>query len=160
MSSWYAIYTKPRAEKKVAERLVKRNWDVYCPLRVEFRQWSDRKKKVEVPYFPSYIFINLDSYEKHRSEVLQDPALLNFVFWQGKPAVIPDEEMNTIKEFLHDHDDQSIEVTNYKIGDEITIDMGPLSGLNGVVKSIEKNRTLLVIPALECQLVIRTKKTS
>ena len=91
--------------------------------------------------------------------MLQDPALLNFVFWQGKPAVIRETEMDLIKEFLEEYDDQRIEISNYKIGDKITLEEGPFSGFKGVVSRIEKNRTLLVIPALECQLVIRTNKT-
>lgn len=156
MSEWYALYTKPRSEKKVAERMDKKGWEIYCPLKTEIKQWSDRKKKVEVPYFPSYIFLNLDSYEKRYREVLLDPALLNFVFWQGKPATIRDEEMELIKDFLTKYGDQQISVTGHKIGDEITLDEGPFTGLNGVVTRVEKNKVRLLIPALECQLVIRT----
>lgn len=95
---WYAIYTKPRWEKKVDERLLLKNIQSWCPLQKVERQWSDRKKIVEMPIFKSYVFVHLDL--KERLQVLQTDGVLNFVHHEGKPARIRDEEIELIKKFL------------------------------------------------------------
>ena len=74
---WLVLYTKPRNEKKVAERLTKNGFEVYCPLIKTLRQWSDRKKKVEIPMFSSYVFIHID--EKNRQLPLYDQGVMNYV---------------------------------------------------------------------------------
>ena len=66
---WYVIYTKPRNEKKVADRLKHLGIDVYCPMITMIKQWSDRKKKVQIPLLNSYVFVNLN--EKDRELVFQ-----------------------------------------------------------------------------------------
>ena len=154
MSNWYALYCKSRTEKKAAERLEKNGWEVYCPLKVEVRQWSDRKKKVEVPYFPSYIFARLENYEKQASSILYDPSLVSFVFWQGRPAIISDKEMAEIKEFLEKFKGQKIVSESYKVGTKVTLGKGPFEGKEGVVKEVRKNKIVLVIEAIACQLVV------
>lgn len=96
--SWYALYTKPRWEKKVDERLLLRNIQSWCPLQKVERQWSDRKKVIDEPIFKSYVFVhmNLDD----RLIVLQTDGVLNFVHHEGKPAVVRDEEIEIIKSYL------------------------------------------------------------
>src|SRR5665213_2110975 len=98
---WYAVYTKPRCEKKVADLLVKKNIENYCPLNRVQKQWSDRKKIILEPLFTSYVFVNINSSE--RLSVQQTYGVLNFVFWLNKPAVIRNEEIDIIKRFLNEH---------------------------------------------------------
>jgi len=62
--TWMAVYTKPRSEKKVAERLEKAGIEVYCPLQTVIKQWSDRKKKIKIPVFPSYVFVHVGESER------------------------------------------------------------------------------------------------
>lgn len=95
---WYAIYTRPRWEKKVDERLLLKNIRSWCPLQKVERQWTDRKKIIEDPIFKSYVFvrINLDQ----RLNVLNTDGVLNFVHHNGKPVIIRDEEIETIQSFL------------------------------------------------------------
>ena len=64
MINWYVIYTKPRSEKKVAERLSEDGVEVYCPMIKTIRQWSDRKKKVLLPMFPGYVFVHVSLMDK------------------------------------------------------------------------------------------------
>ena len=64
---WYVVYTKSKQEKKVAEGLKKLGIEAYCPLVTVMKQWSDRKKKVEVPLINSYVFVNID--ERQRDDV-------------------------------------------------------------------------------------------
>lgn len=148
---WMAIYTKPRSEKKVAERLEKADIEVYCPLQTTLKQWSDRKKKVKIPIFPSYVFVKVD--EKGREKVLQDFGVLNFVFWQGRPAVIKEEEIDVIKEHLEESRSET-EI----IGDEITITQGVLSGTKGKIKEIQGNKIILTIESIGITVTINRRK--
>ena len=96
--SWYALYTKPRWEKKVDERLLLRNIQSWCPLQKVERQWSDRKKVIDEPIFKSYVFVHMNL--EDRLIVLQTDGVLNFVHHEGKPAIVRDEEIEIIKSYL------------------------------------------------------------
>ncbi|MGB0429188.1 MAG: transcription termination/antitermination protein NusG [Bacteroidia bacterium] len=154
MSNWYVAYTKPRSEKKAAERLGNAGWEVYCPLKKEIKQWSDRKKKVETPFFTSYLFIKLENYEVQRVELLNDPALLNFVFWQRKPAVISDKEMQDVMDFFDKYEQQNIKADNITVGSSIELGEGPFAGKRGIVKNISAKKVTLVLEQLGIQLVV------
>ena len=143
---WKVVYTKPRSEKKIAERLEQRGFEVYCPLQTTLRQWSDRKKKVSVPVFPSYLFllVNIDESEA----VLQDPAVLNYVYWLGKPAIVREKEISDIKDFLSDNEDSSLEIFNYKRGEDVEVVNGPFKGQHGTIDNIRGGRVSLLIESL------------
>lgn len=96
--NWYALYTKPRWEKKIDSVLVRKGVESWCPLQRVERQWSDRKKIIEDPLFKSYVFVHIDDSEK--TKVLMTDGVLNFVYYLGKPAIIRDEEVDLIKNYL------------------------------------------------------------
>lgn len=154
MSHWYAAYTKPRSEKKATERLNKDGWEVYCPLKKEIKQWSDRKKMVETPFFTSYIFIRLENYEAQRVEVLTDPAVLNFVFWQGKPAIISDKEMKEVMDFFEKYEKQNIVADKVDVGSKISLGVGPFAGKKGTVVKVARKKVTLVLEQLGIQLTV------
>ena len=97
---WYALYTKPRWEKKVDSLLLKKGIETWCPLQKVTRQWSDRKKVIEEPLFKSYVFVRIE--DTDRTKVLMTDGALNFVYYVGKPAVIRNEEIELIKKYLSD----------------------------------------------------------
>lgn len=99
---WYAVYTKPRWEKKIDAALIKKGVESWCPLQKIEKQWSDRKKIIEDPLFKSYVFVRIDVTE--RTKVLMTDGLLNFVHYLGKPAVIKNEEVAIIKSYLAEKD--------------------------------------------------------
>lgn len=99
---WYAVYTKPRWEKKIDTALIKKGVESWCPLQKVEKQWSDRKKIIEDPLFKSYVFVRIDNTE--RTKVLMTDGLLNFVYYLGKPAVIKNEEVEIIKRYLAEKD--------------------------------------------------------
>src|SRR6476620_283455 len=101
-SQWYAVYTKPRWEKKVAGLFEKRGIEHYCPLNKVVKQWSDRKKTVLEPLFKSYVFVHVA--ESKRWELLNIPGIINYVTWLGKPARIKESEIATIRKFLKEFD--------------------------------------------------------
>src|SRR4051812_48560014 len=109
---WYVLYTKPRNEKKVATLLQEKGVEVYCPVKEEVRQWSDRKKKISEPVFKSYIFVSLEDYNGQNIPVLETPGSVRFLWWNKKPGIVRDKEIQAIRDFLN----------NYK-GAEITIEL-------------------------------------
>ena len=142
---WFALYTRPKNEKKVTEQLVKLGIEVYCPLVTQVKQWSDRKKKVETPLISSYVFVNIE--EKDRNKVFEAFGVVRYLFWLGKPAVIRDEEIYLLKDSLKEVI-SSFEISEIKPGDVMNISRGPFQGKEGVVKAVEKNKIQLILKEL------------
>ena len=148
---WFAIYTRPKNEKKVAEQLFKLGIDVYCPMVSQIKQWSDRKKKVESPLISSYVFVNLE--EKERNKVFEVPGIVRYLYWLGKPAIIQDNEIASLKESLKGIL-TSVEVEGIQPGDSLTITNGPFQGKEGIVSQVEKNKIRLVLKELGVLITI------
>lgn len=138
--NWYAIYTKPRWEKKVNTVLERKGIEVWCPLQKVRKQWSDRKKIVEEPLFKSYVFVYIDQNE--RTNVLMTDGVLNFVYYVGKPAIIRDEEIEIIKKYLSE-EQASISIQSLNLLDEntrIKVNHGIFMDTTGtVIKGGKKN---------------------
>jgi len=154
--NWLVLYTKPRNEKKVAERLAKDSYEVYCPLIETIRQWSDRRKKVKVPLFTSYVFIKCG--ELAREKVLQDPGVLNFVYWLGKPAIVRDEEIEAIRHITTEAEDVQVSSLQLEKGQFVEIKEGPFRGLQGRVDQVNRTNFVLYIEPLDCQVQFKYSK--
>lgn len=128
VSKWYVVYTYPSFEKKVQHVLLRRNILCFLPLQKVLRQWSDRKKIMEVPLFPNYIFVHVMSRE--RFEVLDVPGVSRYVTYNGMPATISEQEIMKIKKLMAD---PGVTVEQYLEGDMVKIMDGPFEGLTGVV---------------------------
>ena len=152
-SNWYVLYTKPRHEIKALERLAQNGFEVYCPMITTLKQWSDRKKKVSEPLLPSYIFIKTT--EKNRPQPLKDPSVLNYIFWLGKPAIIRESEINTLKGIISKDKVQEFEVRKLKIGDEIDINKVHIKANNAIVKSISNNYIKAELKELGMTIVLK-----
>src|SRR5271170_1513984 len=101
--NWFVLYTKPRWEKKVYTLLTGNNIEAYCPLNRVRKKWSDRWKWVEEPLFKSYVFVQIAPEDQTRVRLAN--GVVNFVYWLGKPAIIKDKEIETIRKFLNDYDE-------------------------------------------------------
>src|SRR6266496_2745802 len=128
---WYAVYTRPRWEKKVAEILSEKKIENYCPLNKVVRQWSDRKKVVLEPLFTSYVFVRAS--EKEHLEIRKVDGIINFVYWLSKPAIIRNEEIDCIKNFLNEHNNVHLEKTPVGINDIVRVTKGALMEYEGNV---------------------------
>jgi len=144
---WYALYTKPRNERKTAGLLGERGVTVYCPLRETIKEWSDRKKKVQEPLFGSYIFVFLERYETDQLLVLETPGAVRFLWWQGKPAVVREEEITAIRNFLNEHTNALI-TTHVTEGDIVSVDHGILKEKEAVVVRMKGNKAVLRLSSL------------
>lgn len=153
--NWYVVYTKPKWEKKVAEQLVKIGIECYCPLITQVRQWSDRKKKIEVPLFNSYVFVQLE--ESQRNTVFSASGVVRYLFWLGKAAIVRDEEISVIKKWLNNVDGADVLVESIKIGDAVKLESGPFSNQKAVVQEINNTHYILVLESLGCVLKMKKK---
>lgn len=149
--SWKVLYVKPRNEKKVAELLSRLGVVVYCPLVIEVRQWSDRKQKVQVPLLSSYVFVQIE--EINRELVFQVPGVIRYLFWLGKPAVVRDNEIELMKEWLVG-ENVKVDVQGLQPGDKMKISTGPFKDKKGIVQEISKNRVQLLLPDLEMKITL------
>ena len=114
---WFIIFTKPRNELKVSNRLLSIGIDAYTPSRVELREWSDRKKKVRVPLLPSMVLVQLD--EKEVNKVFEIPGVVRYLFEYGKRAIVPNEEVLAMQYYLeHSYYQKQQEVA---IGDTLQV---------------------------------------
>lgn len=130
--AWYALYTKSRFEKKVFSELADRQIDVFLPMREILSRWKDRKKKIWIPLFPGYVFINHEDTPTDRYRILNIPGAVRFVGFNGQPFPIPAEQINGVRKFL----EASIAVDPYpylQIGRRVEVIAGPLIGVQGTL---------------------------
>lgn len=146
MKKWYVVYTKPRWEKKVAAQLTEKGIENYCPLNRVTKKWSDRKKIVFEPLFKGYVFLTADMADKWN--VKDTNGILNFVHWLGKPAVVKEKEINTIRKFLQEFDD--VEVTDDRIlnNDHVQIKQGLLMNYKGIVLELTGSKARVKIEGM------------
>lgn len=152
---WYVLYTKPRAEKKVADFLDNMNLEVFCPMVTEVRQWSDRKKKVTVPLFTSYVFIKIK--ERERSKVFEVPGVVKYLYWLGRPAVVRDVEIETIQKWLQGDELEEVSVSHISPGDKVVICSGAFKNEEAIVKEVGPKRIKLILLSLGCTVNAKTR---
>ncbi|MEO6916921.1 MAG: UpxY family transcription antiterminator [Chitinophagaceae bacterium] len=155
---WYAIYTRPRCEKKVSQILSKKNIETYCALNRSVHQWADRKKTIHKPIFDSYVFVYI--YESEHLRVKQTDGVLNFVYWLGKPAVIRDEEIEAIKNFLTEHDNVKLEKIAVNTSERINIVEEPLIYKQGTDLELNSQSVKLSLPSLGCAMIAEVRKNT
>jgi len=154
--NWKVLYVKPRTEKKTEAALLKMGIKAYCPVVTEIHQWSDRKKKVQVPILKSYVFVQCDDAAHHT--VFQVPYVVRYLFWLGKPALVRDHEIKIMQDWLVS-ESTTAAVETIEPGDHMAIKTGPFKGTAGLVKEINKNRIQLVILDLGIKITLDRPKT-
>jgi transcription antitermination factor NusG len=160
-SKWLAVYTRPRWEKKVNQLLKEKGMESYCPLNKVRKKWSDRVKIVEEPLFKSYVFVKVN--DKDRSAVRMTAGAINFVYWQGKPAVIREKEIVSIKKFLDEYENVEAKPIDLRVNQRVRITTGTLMDQEGKVLDLHRKTAKVAIDSLGYILVAyidRTKLTS
>ncbi|MDR2413462.1 MAG: UpxY family transcription antiterminator [Odoribacteraceae bacterium] len=150
--AWYAVYTASRAEKKVKERLDQHSIENYLPLQVSIRRWSDRKKRVELPLIRGYIFVHVTA--QQYAQTCNIPGVVSFLKEGGKPAPIPDWQINTLR-VMNEGAESVVEVSTEEIptGTYVRVVSGKLAGLEGeLVEHKGKHKVLIRIDHLGCAL--------
>ncbi len=135
---WYVFYTKPRFEKKIHEKLIAKGIESYLPIVKIWRKWSDRKKLVEEVLFKSYIFAHVN--EKGRLTVLQTDGIVRCVSFNGRAAIVPDEQIEYVKKIV-EHKQNTLQVNErlYK-GTKVRVISGPLEGMEGYIEYVDEDK--------------------
>ena len=145
LKNWYAIYTNPRAEKKVFERFIEGGIEAFLPLETVYRKWSDRKKKIKVPYIKSYVFVRVDPKEIY-TKVLKVYGTVTVLKYLGKPAIVRDYEIKNLR-ILSENEAKSIELTSdisIEVGENVEIDKGVFMGLRGKCVRVNGRKSIMI----------------
>jgi transcriptional antiterminator RfaH len=155
---WYAVYTNPRAEKQVRDRLLEADVEVFLPLQKTYRIWSDRKKLVEKPLLSSYVFVKVIpvSYIK----VYQTPGVVRFVTFEGQPASIPQNQIDNLRLLINSDAEIEISTEKFEKGDNVEVTRGSLVGLTGeLVKIGPHSRVVVRVDRLDQNLIVNIPLT-
>jgi len=156
--NWYALYTKPRWEKKVSLLLEEKKIEHYLPLQKVLKQWSDRKKWVREPLFRSYVFVYISNDEY--LPALQTPGVVRFVAFQKKPVVIPPIQIEAVKIFISTGEEMIHESPDMHVGDRVVVTHGSLKGLEGTLVQISnKKRVRVMIEGIQQSLHLKLPVT-
>lgn len=132
---WYAIYTCPNTEKKIYNELNRRAIRAILPTTKVMRQWSDRKKLIEVPLFPNYLFVNILYTEMWLVSMLR--GVVRFVSSEGTPVVVKDSEINLIEKLASEESAADVvKSDSFNSGEKVQVKKGPFAGLVGTVASL------------------------
>ncbi|PWK79853.1 transcription antitermination factor NusG [Mucilaginibacter oryzae] len=142
VNKWYPVYTNPRAEKKAYEALLNKGIKVYLPLRRQLKQWADRKKWVEEPLIKSYLFVNITEFEQ--AEVLMTKGIARFLYFSGKPAAMPDKQIEELQLLMASPYELEITEEDLQPGEKIIIRAGALKGMTGEVVSRKSQKQLIL----------------
>jgi len=140
--NWYAIYVKSRHEKSVHAELQQKGIESSLPLTIVTRQWSDRRKKVEVPLFRGYVFVKIDI-KNEKLPVLTTSGVVKFVTFNNVTVSIPKDQMYWLQQMIAS-DLLLSQEQDFPVGTEIDVMFGPLKGLRGQVKQ-KNSETRLVV---------------
>lgn len=150
-TDWQVIYTYPKFEKKVNQKLEQLKIHSFLPMHEVIRQWSDRKKKLKVPLFPNYLFVKVSNVEKWKVSAIA--GVVKFINDNGKSSFVSDRVISSIKKACS----KSIEVVNqvYKTGDPVNVVSGPLMGVQGtLVEWKGKSKLVISIDMLKQSILV------
>ena len=152
-SQWYVMYTAPRSEKKVEQRLKEKGLKVYLPIVEEVRQWSDRKKKVQRPLFNGYLFVFTSNDKLWES--LQVSGAVKFVNFAGEHATVRDSEIEAIKRIISTGISVEVETSTIEKGQQVKILGGALQGFQGeCVQKGNKDYFIIRIPSINQSMMV------
>jgi transcription antitermination factor NusG len=141
MESWFVFYTYPKAEKWVYKLLVEAGFETYLPLQEQVRQWHDRKKKLQIPLFPNYIFVKVSIIKIY--EVLKFPRVVRCIKFNNKPSQVREDEIDLIRNVERNY--TNIIVSNkLERGERVTIQGGPLDGVTGIIEESRNSRHVVI----------------
>ena len=139
---WYPVYTSPRAEKSAFKALINKGIEAYLPLHRQLKQWSDRKKWVEEPFLKSYLFVNIS--EQQQTEVLMTKGIARFIYFSGKIASMPNQQLDDLKLLMASPFELEITEEHLQPGEKILIKAGSLKGITGEIISYQSKKQLAI----------------
>ncbi len=145
---WYVLYVKRNHEKKVEQRI--NQWDkaieAFCPTRTEVRNWSDRKKKIQIPLLPRIVFIQATAQD--RNTVFNIPGTVRYLYDNGKPGIVREAEIQFLKNNLDTLDIASHTLQPITAGATLPLDDFGMPDQEGVVVKSTKNNLWVVLKSV------------
>lgn len=139
---WHVVYSKARTEKRVEERLRQHGIECYLPLQKTLKQWSDRKKWVWEPLFRSYLFVRI--VPTQYMEVVSDPGLVRFIFFEGKLASVSEKQIEHLKRLIANEIPLELTSPLLKKGQRVRVVNGPMMGIEGILHDFQGTRRILI----------------
>ena len=155
-TNWYIIYTRPGEEKKLSDLLTGKGIPNYCPLNKSNQGWIEPRIILYRPLFPCYVFVRLSTI--NLSIIKSLAGVINIVHWGADYALIPDEEIEAMKDFLEEYSSIRVEKTPVKKKDHVHVVYGPLVVLEGDVFEVRNSPVSVILPSLGCVLVAQERK--
>jgi transcriptional antiterminator NusG len=139
---WYIVYVKSRAEKKIAERMLRFGLEYFLPTIKVMRQWSDRRKLVEVPLFNGYLFVRTTP--EAFTQVRMVEGVVNFVKMEGKYAILRDEQLEAIRTFIATGLPVASAPADFEPGTKVKVTYGPLKDFQGELVEVKNEKQFVV----------------
>jgi transcription antitermination factor NusG len=156
---WHVIYTKSKWEKKVDELLMQKGFPSWCPVEKKERYWSDRKKIIDVPLFRSYVFVKIS--KEDYAQVLSTMGVVNFLYFEKKPAIIRDNEIDDIKRYLGlstaSTSIEIVDLNNLSPQTKVAINQGLFMNRRGEVIKASKNNVFVRLESLNMMMIVAFK---
>jgi transcriptional antiterminator RfaH len=153
---WYVLLVRPRSEKRVADQLKKSGISVCVPIQRQWRQWSDRRKLVEVVLFSQYVFVSTN--EQQRNQVFQDGNVFKYLRTNGRLATLTTDEARMIRQLGGLEAPVEITYSGFRVGEQVEVKTGPLAGCRGKVAAVNGgSRLQLELPSLQCFAQVEVK---
>jgi transcription antitermination factor NusG len=154
---WYAVYTNPRHEKRVEQQMRQRGIDCFLPVYRSVRRWKDRRKELDLPLFPGYIFVHL--HLKRQLQVLQLPGVVEFVSFGARPAALLESEIAALRDGLHYACAQPHPYL--RVGRRVRVHSGPVAGLEGIlIRRKDKLRVVVSIHLIQRSIAVEVDQDS
>ena len=152
---WYALYVSSRQEKKVQESLLTKGIEAYTPVVKTMKQWSDRKKMIELPLITGYVFVKHADSEKEK--VFTVNGIVNYVTFERKPAVVNEKEIQILKDMIAFGYETSVaNYNNFTMGTDVKITQGDFKGLEGTIIKKDKNQFFAVaLNSIQQHIIIK-----
>jgi transcription elongation factor/antiterminator RfaH len=152
--AWFAVQTRSRHERVASHHLSMRGVSNYLPTVCEIRRWSDRRKKIETPLFPGYVFVQIVAHNERRVEVLRTPGIVKFVGASPEGAQIPEEQIEFVRKLIN----QNVPWTSHpflKTGQRVRIRGGALDQVEGIfLKRNGEGALIISINAIQRSLAV------
>lgn len=149
---WYVLYVKSKYERKIESSLKQKEIEVFLPMIKTIRQWSDRKKVIEKPLFPSYIFVKVN-YALDLNKILSMEGACSYIRFGNEYAVAREDEIRNIQYLINYNgilEDVEISDQLLSVGKKYKIHNGPLTGLECVIIRMEnKDRIIIQVESLK-----------
>jgi transcription antitermination factor NusG len=152
---WYAVHTRARHERVIAQRLRDQGVNTFLPLVTEVHRWSDRRKSVELPLFGCYVFVKLPPTGEDRLRVLRIDGVFKFVGARGVGTPIAETQIDAVRTLIG----QQVPWSTHpflQIGQRVRVRGGALDGVEGILLARNDDNTLIVsIDAIQRSMAVR-----